>query len=67
MAKQKVAKKKTSKRRLIKRSKTQTGTTTIKADRKRKALAPGKRQSATGKVYTETRRNRSDKSRKKRL
>ena len=56
-----------SKRRLIKRSKTQTGKTTIKIDRKRKALAPGKRRSATGKTYTETRRNRSDKNRKKKL
>ena len=32
----------------------------IKADRKIKARLPGKRLSRTGKVYTETRRNRSD-------
>ena len=33
----------------------------IKAkDEKRKALAPGKRISKTGKVYWETRKNRSD-------
>ena len=32
----------------------------LKADRKRKALKPGKRISRTGKIYWETRRNRSD-------
>ena len=32
----------------------------LKADRKRKALPPGKRISRTGKIYWETRRNRSD-------
>ncbi|MFP4457149.1 MAG: hypothetical protein ACLFPS_05760 [Clostridia bacterium] len=32
-----------------------------KIDRARKALAPGKRISKTGKVYWETRANRSDK------
>jgi hypothetical protein len=31
-----------------------------KADKSRKALKPGKRISKTGKVYWETRRNRSD-------
>ena len=39
----------------------QTGTTNKAADIKRKAKAPGKRTSATGKVYTETRKNRTDK------
>ena len=34
----------------------------IRADRKRKALSPGKRRSSAGKVYWETRRNRSDRS-----
>jgi hypothetical protein len=67
MAKRKTAKRKTSKRRLLRRSKTQTGKTNLKVDRKRKALAPGKRRSATGKTYTETRRNRSDKNRRKKL
>jgi len=32
----------------------------VKADASRKALMPGKRISKTGKVYWETRRNRSD-------
>jgi len=32
----------------------------IRSDRKRKALAPGKRISKSGKIYWETRRNRSD-------
>jgi len=32
----------------------------IRRDRKRKALAPGKRISKSGKIYWETRRNRSD-------
>ncbi len=31
-----------------------------KADLQRKALKPGKRRSASGKVYHETRKNRSD-------
>ena len=39
----------------------QTGTTNKAADIKRKAKAPGKRTSAKGKVYTETRKNRTDK------
>ena len=33
----------------------------IKKDRKLKAKLPGKRISKTGKIYTETRKNRSDK------
>jgi hypothetical protein len=32
----------------------------LKADRARKALSPGKRISKSGKIYWETRRNRSD-------
>ena len=39
----------------------QTGTSNKVKDAKRKALAPGKRKSATGKSYTERRANRSDK------
>ena len=39
----------------------QTGTSNKAADLKRKAKAPGKRTSAKGKVYTETRKNRTDK------
>ena len=38
----------------------QVGKTTVKIDAKRKALAPGKRISSSGKTYWETRRNRSD-------
>jgi len=43
----------------------QVGKTTIKIDAKRKALAPGKRISSSGKVYWETRKNRSDSPGKK--
>jgi len=32
----------------------------LKIDKKRRALLPSKRRSRTGKVYWETRRNRSD-------
>jgi len=39
----------------------QTGTSNKVKDAMRKALAPGKRKSATGKSYTERRANRSDK------
>ena len=39
----------------------QTGTSNKAKDVQRKAKAPGKRTSAKGKVYTETRKNRSDK------
>lgn len=38
----------------------QVGTTDKKIDEARKALMPGKRISKTGKVYWETRKNRSD-------
>ncbi len=38
----------------------QVGTSNVKADAARKALAPGKRISRTGKTYWESRRNRSD-------
>ncbi len=40
----------------------QVGTSNKKRDESRKALAPGKRISKTGKIYWETRSNRSDKS-----
>jgi hypothetical protein len=39
----------------------QTGTSNKTKDLQRKAKAPGKRTSAKGKVYTETRKNRTDK------
>jgi len=38
----------------------QVGKTHVDEDSKRKALMPGKRVSKTGKVYWETRKNRSD-------
>ena len=38
----------------------QHGKSNLKADKRRKAKAPGKRKSASGKVYVETRKNRSD-------
>ena len=38
----------------------QTGTSDKKKDSARKALTPGKRISKSGKVYWETRKNRSD-------
>lgn len=43
----------------------QVGKTNIKRDAVRKALAPGKRISKSGKVYWETRKNRSDSPGKK--
>jgi len=39
----------------------QTGTSNKKSDKQRTAKAPGKRKSYSGKVYTERRKNRSDK------
>jgi len=39
----------------------QTGTSSMKEDKARKALLPGKRVSKTGKIYWEGRRNRTDK------
>jgi len=38
----------------------QVGTSNRKIDKSRKALMPGKRISKSGKVYWETRKNRSD-------
>jgi len=38
----------------------QVGTTNVSGDAKREALMPGKRISKSGKVYWETRKNRSD-------
>jgi len=52
---------KTMKRKLIK-ALPQTGKRkSVKKDKQLKAVRPGRRLSATGKKYTETRRNRSDK------
>jgi len=57
-----VTKKATSKRKMVKVFTYQTGVRkSIKADKRRKALPAGRRISANGNPYTETRKNRSDK------
>lgn len=48
------------KSRVVKRVHYQTGRTSRKVDKKRRALHPGRRVSRTGRRYTETRKNRSD-------
>jgi len=48
------------KARALTRSTRQTGSSDMSRDRKRKALAPGKRRSKKGNIYYENRRNRSD-------
>ena len=48
------------KARALTRDTRQTGTSNMSIDRKRKALAPGKRISKKGNIYFENRRNRSD-------
>ena len=45
----------------------QTGSSNRASDKQRKAKAPGKRISATGRPYTERRANRSDKRPKYRI
>lgn len=57
-------KKSTTKRKLIGKPMKQTGSSDKASDKRVSALKPGKRVSATGKVYTETRANRSDKGKK---
>ena len=47
-------------RRVLKATNKQTGTSSTARDKKRKAMQPGKRRSASGRIYTETRKNRSD-------
>ena len=47
-------------RRVLKATHKQTGTSSTVRDKKRKAMQPGKRRSASGRIYTETRKNRSD-------
>ncbi len=61
-----LGKKATAKKKLVStrgadRQTTGTPNDSIKADRKRKALAPGKRVSKSGNIYYERRRDRSDK------
>lgn len=56
------------KAKVSKRFSYQTGTRkSLRADRLRKAMPSGRRISKTGKAYTETRRNRSDITVKKRI
>lgn len=55
-----------NRRKLIKKL-WQTGKTNLESDAKRAALPPGRRISASGKKYTETRRNRSDLNRKTKI
>lgn len=59
--------KKKSKRKFKKVSSGKRSSRSIKADKKRTAKKPGKRVSASGNVYYESRANRSDKDRRKRL
>ena len=56
-----------SKSKILKRFKHQTGRTSKKADAKAIAKYPGKRKSRKGKTYWESRKNRSDLNKKKRL
>jgi len=69
MPRRKTTRRKTTKRRttrivrpvVIKVIRKQSGVRkSISRDRKRKALPPGKRRSKTGRIYWETRKNRSD-------
>lgn len=47
-------------RRVLKASTRQTGRSNTKLDKARKAMQPGKRRSASGKIYYEYRKNRTD-------
>ena len=47
-------------RKVLKAKHKQTGSSSIERDKKRKAMQPGKRRSASGRIYYETRKNRSD-------
>jgi hypothetical protein len=47
-------------RRVLKARSTQTGTSSTARDKKRRAMQPGKRRSASGRIYYEYRKNRSD-------
>jgi hypothetical protein len=51
----------------VKRSLVQNGKSNKKSDKKRKALHAGKRVSKSGRVYYESRKNRSDEDRRKKL
>lgn len=47
-------------RKVLKASTRQTGKSNLARDRKRKAMSPGKRRSASSRIYYEYRKNRSD-------
>jgi len=47
-------------RKVLKVRRTQTGSSDRDIDKGRKAMSPGKRRSASGRVYYEARKNRSD-------
>ena len=49
-----------TKRKMLKSSNRQTGTSVLEIDRQLKALPPGKRMSENGNVYYEYRKNRTD-------
>jgi len=51
--------------RVLKATTRQMGRSDLARDRQRKAMRPGKRRSRTGRVYYETRKNRSDKKGKR--
>lgn len=53
--------------RVIVRKKKQTGKSIKSLDKKRKALGIGYRMSKSGKIYYEARKNRSDKSRRRKI
>lgn len=56
----KIKRKRGSGTRLIGKARKQRGTSVKSKDRKRKALPAGRRKTAWGSYYTETRKNRSD-------
>jgi hypothetical protein len=53
--------------RILKLAKRMRGRSKKTSDKKRKALRPGKRRTAWGTIYWETRANRSDWDRRRRL
>lgn len=56
----KIIKRKTTSKKKTATRKTQTGSSNIAYDKRKQALAPGKRKSASGRIYYEYRANRSD-------
>ena len=60
MPKKKQAKLSSFGRKVLRARKTQTGTSDRDIDKGRKAMSPGKRRSASGRIYYEATKNRSD-------